>query len=102
MLGPLLAPLEMKGSSPDAISNHQPQRLMGKQGRVKGAGGGISPAKQLSRSLAGAEQTVRIKISKYCTWTGPVEMTGAVSGFWRVPCPPRFRERSRSRRRSSC
>ena len=63
-LGPILGPLEMKGSSPDAIYSHLPQSLMGKQGRLKGAGGGINPAKKLSRSLAGAEQTIRIHITK--------------------------------------
>ena len=94
-LGPILGPLDVQGSS------HQPQSLSGKQRRLKGAGGGINSAKRLSMSLADAEQTVSIKSSRYCTWTGPTGVVGAGSALGREPKPVRERERSRGRRRCS-
>ena len=101
-LGPIFNSLDVKCSRLEAISSHQPQSAMGKQGRLNGAGGGIRPAKQLSRSLAGAEHTVSMNSSRYCTCTGPVEAggTGSMEPV-RPPCPARLRGRSRPRRRGS-
>ena len=101
-LGPIFKSLDVKCSRLGAISNHQPQSAMGKHGRLKGAGGGIRPAKQLSRSLAGAEQTVSMNNSRYCTCTGPVAAgVGESEELGRPPFPARLRVRSRPRRRGS-